>query len=223
MNSRSQPQRVTASARKLWLPASKFSKALAQRHGTWSLHVECLPVRMRLLQEARRHDAGGWPPDAARIGTPSASGRWAPPMCRTTSRFGGCGSTSASRSTMRRCPTPPASSQELRAPWEGSGPTIWTGLSCTRIPRASLPGKAGAPIEVFPRRDHRGGPSAPGPVSPASRASPSRSPNRATPRLLTVVTKSNAQPGGMVMWDKIAAAVAAEFPEAAWDECWSTP
>ncbi len=36
-------------------------------------------------------------------------------------------------------------------------------------------------------------------------------------RLLTVVTKSNAQRHGMVMWDEIAAEVAAEFPDVTWD------
>jgi tartrate dehydrogenase/decarboxylase/D-malate dehydrogenase len=36
-------------------------------------------------------------------------------------------------------------------------------------------------------------------------------------RRLTVVTKSNAQRHGMVMWDEIAAEVAAQFPEVAWD------
>ena len=37
-------------------------------------------------------------------------------------------------------------------------------------------------------------------------------------KLLTVVTKSNAQRHAMVMWDEIAAEVAAEFPEVAWDK-----
>ncbi len=37
-------------------------------------------------------------------------------------------------------------------------------------------------------------------------------------RLLTVVTKSNAQRYGMVMWDEIAAEVAQEFPEVTWDK-----
>ena len=37
-------------------------------------------------------------------------------------------------------------------------------------------------------------------------------------RLLTVVTKSNAQRHGMVMWDEIAAEVAAEFPDVSWDK-----
>jgi tartrate dehydrogenase/decarboxylase/D-malate dehydrogenase len=42
---------------------------------------------------------------------------------------------------------------------------------------------------------------------------------RSRPRkLLTVVTKSNAQRHGMVMWDEIAAEVAQEFPEVAWDK-----
>jgi tartrate dehydrogenase/decarboxylase/D-malate dehydrogenase len=42
---------------------------------------------------------------------------------------------------------------------------------------------------------------------------------RARPRkLLTVVTKSNAQRHGMVMWDEIAAEVASEFPEITWDK-----
>jgi tartrate dehydrogenase/decarboxylase/D-malate dehydrogenase len=36
-------------------------------------------------------------------------------------------------------------------------------------------------------------------------------------RHLTVVTKSNAQRHGMVLWDEIAAAVARGFPEVAWD------
>lgn len=36
-------------------------------------------------------------------------------------------------------------------------------------------------------------------------------------RLLTVVTKSNAQRHGMVMWDEIAATVAADFPDVTWD------
>lgn len=37
-------------------------------------------------------------------------------------------------------------------------------------------------------------------------------------KLLTVVTKSNAQRHGMVMWDEIAAEVAAEFPDVKWDK-----
>src|SRR6201999_2703308 len=40
---------------------------------------------------------------------------------------------------------------------------------------------------------------------------------RSRPRkLLTVVTKSNAQRFGMVLWDEIAAEVAREFPDGAW-------
>lgn len=35
---------------------------------------------------------------------------------------------------------------------------------------------------------------------------------------LTVVTKSNAQRFGMVMWDEIAAEVASEFPDVSWDK-----
>ena len=42
---------------------------------------------------------------------------------------------------------------------------------------------------------------------------------RSRPRkLLTVVTKSNAQRHGMVMWDEIAAEVAADFPDVTWDK-----
>ena len=42
---------------------------------------------------------------------------------------------------------------------------------------------------------------------------------QARPRkLLTVVTKSNAQRHAMVMWDEIAAEVAAEFPDVTWDK-----
>lgn len=42
---------------------------------------------------------------------------------------------------------------------------------------------------------------------------------QARPRkLLTVVTKSNAQRYGMVMWDEIAAEIAAEFPDVTWDK-----
>jgi tartrate dehydrogenase/decarboxylase/D-malate dehydrogenase len=42
---------------------------------------------------------------------------------------------------------------------------------------------------------------------------------RSRPRkLLTVVTKSNAQRHGMVMWDEIAAEVAAEYPDVTWDK-----
>ncbi|WP_041861346.1 tartrate dehydrogenase [Candidatus Puniceispirillum marinum] len=37
-------------------------------------------------------------------------------------------------------------------------------------------------------------------------------------KFLTVVTKSNAQRHGMVMWDEIAAEVATEFPDVAWDK-----
>ena len=37
-------------------------------------------------------------------------------------------------------------------------------------------------------------------------------------KLLTVVTKSNAQRHAMVMWDEIAAQVAREFPQVAWDK-----
>ncbi len=42
---------------------------------------------------------------------------------------------------------------------------------------------------------------------------------RSRPRkLLTVVTKSNAQRFGMVMWDEIAAEVAEDFPDVTWDK-----
>jgi tartrate dehydrogenase/decarboxylase/D-malate dehydrogenase len=42
---------------------------------------------------------------------------------------------------------------------------------------------------------------------------------RSRPRkLLTVVTKSNAQRHGMVMWDEIAAEVAKDFPDVTWDK-----
>lgn len=37
-------------------------------------------------------------------------------------------------------------------------------------------------------------------------------------KLLTVVTKSNAQRYGLVMWDEIAAEVARDFPDVAWDK-----
>ncbi len=37
-------------------------------------------------------------------------------------------------------------------------------------------------------------------------------------KFLTVVTKSNAQRHGMVMWDEIAAEVAGEFPDVTWDK-----
>ena len=37
-------------------------------------------------------------------------------------------------------------------------------------------------------------------------------------KLLTVVTKSNAQRHAMVMWDEIAAQIAREFPEVSWDK-----
>ncbi len=37
-------------------------------------------------------------------------------------------------------------------------------------------------------------------------------------KLLTVVTKSNAQRHGMVMWDEIAAEVSSEFPDVTWDK-----
>ena len=35
---------------------------------------------------------------------------------------------------------------------------------------------------------------------------------------LTVVTKSNAQRHGMVMWDEIAEEVAADYPDVIWDK-----
>ena len=42
---------------------------------------------------------------------------------------------------------------------------------------------------------------------------------RSRPRKLsTVVTKSNAQRHGMVMWDEIAAEVAQDFPDVSWDK-----
>jgi tartrate dehydrogenase/decarboxylase / D-malate dehydrogenase len=42
---------------------------------------------------------------------------------------------------------------------------------------------------------------------------------QARPRkLLTVVTKSNAQRHGMVLWDEVAAEVAREFPDVTWDK-----
>ena len=42
---------------------------------------------------------------------------------------------------------------------------------------------------------------------------------RSRPRkLLTVVTKSNAQRHGMVMWDEIASEVAEDYPDVTWDK-----
>ena len=42
---------------------------------------------------------------------------------------------------------------------------------------------------------------------------------RSRPRkLLTVVTKSNAQRHGMVLWDEIALEIAREFPDVSWDK-----
>ena len=42
---------------------------------------------------------------------------------------------------------------------------------------------------------------------------------RSRPRkLLTVVTKSNAQRYGMVLWDEVAKAVSADFPDVTWDK-----
>lgn len=37
-------------------------------------------------------------------------------------------------------------------------------------------------------------------------------------KFLTVVTKSNAQRNGLVMWDEIAAEVAGDFPDVKWDK-----
>jgi tartrate dehydrogenase/decarboxylase/D-malate dehydrogenase len=37
-------------------------------------------------------------------------------------------------------------------------------------------------------------------------------------KLLTVVTKSNAQRHGLVLWDEVAAALAGEFPDVTWDK-----
>src|SRR3546814_6803987 len=37
-------------------------------------------------------------------------------------------------------------------------------------------------------------------------------------KLLTVITKSNAQRHAMVMWDEIAKQVSAEFPDVNWDK-----
>src|SRR5258708_7575891 len=37
-------------------------------------------------------------------------------------------------------------------------------------------------------------------------------------KLLTVVTKSNAQRNGLVMWDESAGEVAGEFPDVTWDK-----
>ena len=50
-------------------------------------------------------------------------------------------------------------------------------------------------------------------------ATASHSCGAARPRkLLTLVTKSNAQRHGMVMWDEIAAEVSQEFPDVTWDK-----
>ena len=37
-------------------------------------------------------------------------------------------------------------------------------------------------------------------------------------KLLTVVTKSNAQRNGLVMWDEVAAAVSCDYSEVKWDK-----
>lgn len=37
-------------------------------------------------------------------------------------------------------------------------------------------------------------------------------------KLLTIVTKSNAQRNGLVMWDEVAAETAKQFPDVKWDK-----
>ena len=114
---------------------------------------------------------------------------------------------------------PPASSPASRAHWEGSGPGTWTGLSCTEDSEGEYAGQGG--------RSHRGfREEVATKVAVFTRSGVSRIMRfafalaRSRPRrLLTVVTKSNAQRHGMVMWDEDRRqGCAAEFPDVTWDK-----
>ena len=87
-----------------------------------------------------------------------------------------------------------------------------------------MPGMAAASIAACPRRSRPRPRSSPAPASTRHHALRLRRSRSRRPRkLLTVVTKSNAQRHGMVMWDEIAAEVAATFPTSPGTRSWSTP
>ena len=100
----------------------------------------------------------------------------------------------------------------IKARWRASPPRISTGSSSARIRKANMPARADA--------SHRGLPDdVATEVSIFTRGGVTRIMRfafalaRSRPRkLLTVVTKSNAQRFGMVMWDEIAAEVAPRLP-----------
>ena len=78
-------------------------------------------------------------------------------------------------------------------------------------------GAGGGCIAACPRRSAPNSPCSPAPAVRASCALPSRWRARA-PRRLTLVTKSNAQRHGMVLWDETFAELAREFPEVTTDK-----
>ena len=139
------------------------------------------------------------------------------PTSPTTSRYGACASTSASRSTSTPtsglracCPASPAV-----APRERQGARLGDRARehGGRVCRRRRPRPSGSPLEAATE------------VAMFTRAGVERIMRfafelaQSRPRkLLTVVTKSNAQRHAMVMWDEIAVEVAAEFPDVTWDK-----
>ena len=147
------------------------------------------------------------------------SARSAHRTCPTTSRSGACGCAICQPldqyANVRPTRILPGITSPLR---DVAGPEISTGSSCARTRKASIRASADA--------SHRGLPDEVATeVAIFTRAGVTRIIRfafklaQSRPRkLLTVVTKSNAQRHGMVMWDEIAAEVAKEFPDVTWDK-----
>lgn len=138
-------------------------------------------------------------------------------MSPITSRSGACVFQSARALTSTPTSDRPRYSQELLRRCATAGQATWTGSSFEKIPKANtghggrahkgLPEEVGTEVAIFTRVG----------VTRIMRYAFKLAQSRPR-KLLTVVTKSNAQRHGMVMWDEIAAEVSKEFPDVTWDK-----
>ncbi len=191
--------------------------ACAKRDGGFALDVRSFRLGLGALQEDRRLDAGERPrPDQRPRRDPVRLGRRAR-RARPHHAVGPAARDLPAVRSIRQCAPDPHPAGHHQPAAQRLRPGARLGDRARelrrRICRRRRPRAQGLPEEVATD------------VSMFTRAGVTRIMRfafalaRSRPRkLLTVVTKSNAQRHGMVMWDEIAAEVAAEFPDVTWDK-----
>ncbi len=195
----------------------KVLQALAQKVGSFQLNVEKFPWGSDYY---KKH--GVMMPQTV-SNSCARSVRfilapWARPTFRTTSRFGDCAWRSARVSISTSILRPTRILQGLSSPLRDCKPSDLDWAIVRENTEGEYSGQGGRAHRGFPEEvatetsifTRRG-------VTRIMRFAFKLAQERPR-KLLTVVTKSNAQRHGMVFWDEIAAEVSKEFPDVTWDK-----